>query len=195
MRLYLASASPRRRELMQLAGIPFEVDISDAEETMEGSPEEIARTNALRKARAVLARHPDSLVLSADTVVYIPGEPGVLGKPKDEEDAVRMLRMLSGRENRVCTGVALCGPDFTEAETDCASVYFDPMTEDEIQSYVRTGEPMDKAGAYAVQGRASLFIRAVSGSPSCVIGLPMHLVSRMLKAHGQPVLLSPTCPD
>ena len=195
MRLYLASASPRRRELMELTGVPFTVEVSEADELPEGTPEELVLTNALRKARAVFARHPDSLVLSADTVVCFPGESTVLGKPRDEEDALRMLRLLSGRENRVCTGVALCGPGFEEAETDTASVFFDPMTEEEMRAYVRTGEPMDKAGAYAVQGRASLFIRAVHGSPSCVIGLPMHLVRRLLAKHGIPIFPSPTCPD
>ena len=184
MRLFLASASPRRRELLSLTDLPFTVEVSEAQEVSAGRPDEIVSRNALMKARAVSARHPEDAVLSADTVVFLPETGCVLGKPADEDDAVRMLRLLSGRENLVYTGVALVGPGFEDVRTEVSHVFFDEMTEAEIHAYAATGEPMDKAGAYAVQGRASLFIRAVTGSPSNVIGLPMHLVRRMLSKHG-----------
>ncbi|MBQ8136183.1 MAG: septum formation protein Maf [Clostridia bacterium] len=184
MRLFLASASPRRRELMALCGLPFTVEVSKAEETAQGAPDAIVTQNALLKARAVFARHPEDAVLSADTVVYLPEAGRVLGKPKDEADAIRMLRLLSGRENLVFTGVALVGPGFEDARAEVSHVFLDDMTDAEIRAYAATGEPMDKAGAYAVQGKASLFIRSVTGSPSNVIGLPMHLVRRMLSNHG-----------
>ena len=129
MRLFLASASPRRRELLSLTDLPFTVEVSEAQEVSAGGPDEIVSRNALMKARAVSARHPEDAVLSADTVVFLPETGCVLGKPADEGDAVRMLRLLSGRENLVYTGVALVGPGFEDVRTEVSHVFFDEMTE------------------------------------------------------------------
>ncbi len=181
--LYLASASPRRRELLELAGIPFVCEPSRCEETARGTPQDVVEENARRKGEWVYARHPEAVVLSADTVVYLPGEDRILGKPADALDAADMLRALSGRENRVYTGVAVLGPKGCTVKCECASVWFDALSEADIAAYVATGEPMDKAGAYALQGRGGTYISRVEGSVSCVIGLPMTLVRAMLRPY------------
>ncbi len=181
--LILASASPRRRELIACTGIPFQVITADAEEIKTGEPENLVMENAYRKARAVWLRHPDSVILGADTIVYQDG--AVLGKPKDQEDAKAMLRSLSGAWHTVYTGVCVMTPD-GKADTRCdaSHVQFVPLTDAEIYWYIATGEPMDKAGAYAVQGRAGMYVSRIEGSSSNVIGLPMHLVRNMLRDAG-----------
>ncbi len=181
--LILASASPRRRELMEYTGLPFEVICADVEEIKTGAPDALVMGNARRKARAVAKQHPGRMVLAADTVVYQDGR--VLGKPRDEQDAREMLRRLSGHTHTVYTGV--CVIDETGAaqvQADVSQVDFVPLSEEAIAWYIATGEPMDKAGAYAVQGRAGMFVRRISGSYSNVIGLPMELVRNMLKDAG-----------
>ena len=181
--LILASASPRRRELMAYTGLPFEVITADAEEMKAGEPETLVMENARRKARAVAALHPGRMVLGADTIVYQDGR--VLGKPRDEQDAREMLRRLSGCWHTVYTGVCVIGEDGTEqVNADASRVEFVALSEEAVSWYIATGEPMDKAGAYAVQGRAGMFVRRIEGSYSNVIGLPMALVRDMLKEAG-----------
>ncbi len=181
--LILASASPRRRELMAYTGIPFQVITADAEEMKIGEPEALVMENARRKARAVWRQHPESTVLGADTIVYQDG--AVLGKPKDQEDARAMLRRLSGAWHTVYTGVCVITADGkTDARCDASRVQFVPLTDADIDRYIASGEPMDKAGAYAVQGRAGMYVSRIEGSYSNVIGLPMHLVRDMLRNAG-----------
>ena len=179
--LILASASPRRRELMGYTGLPFQVITADAAEIKEGKPEYLVTENAKRKARAVWEKHSGSLVLGADTVVYLNGR--VLGKPRDRQDAFEMISLLSGNWHQVFTGVCLIDASGKEEiRFDESRVKFSPLTEREIAKYVETGEPMDKAGAYAVQGIAGLFVERIEGSYSNVIGLPLSLVRDMLKS-------------
>ena len=182
--IILASQSPRRRELLGLYGIPFVVDPSQADEDhVEGSGAERVRKLAQLKCAEVAQRHPGRMVLAADTLVCVGDE--ILGKPKDDADAARMLRMLSGCENQVHTGVCLRLPDGRElCGVDSATVHFLPMTEEDIRRYIATGEHRDKAGAYAIQGMAGVFISHIEGSPSNVIGLPLGLVTRFLREAG-----------
>ena len=182
LKLYLASASPRRRELLENMGFSFETAVSAAEEDASGTPEEVAGGNAYKKGEAVHRLHPGDVVLSADTVVCLP-DGGILGKPRSREDAVRMLRSLSGKAHRVLTGVAVFGPDGVRTAVEESKVFFDELTDAEIGEYVDSGEPMDKAGAYALQGRAGVFIDRVEGSVTNIIGLPATLVRRMLKGY------------
>jgi len=184
MRFLLASASPRRRELLRNAGFDFDVQPSQVvEEIKPGeSPEEFARRAAREKAMQVAASSPaGSLVLGADTVVVIDGE--TLGKPSNREDATRMLQFLSGRTHQVHTGVCLVrAPGQIEAlEHATTLVTFRELDEEEIRRYVESGEPMDKAGAYAVQGLASKFVTRILGCYSNVVGLPVALVYGILK--------------
>ncbi len=190
MTLYLASASPRRRELLEYMGIPFETAVSEAAEDASGTPEEVAVGNALRKGRAVQRLHPEGVILSADTVVS-PEDGSILGKPQSPEDAFRMLRLLSGRTHRVFTGVAVFGPDGVRTASEKSLVVFSEMTDREIWDYIATGEPMDKAGAYALQGRAGVYIERVEGSVTNIIGLPTTLVRRLLAGYS----LERTSPD
>ena len=181
--LILASSSPRRRELMEGTGLPFQVITADAEELKEGEPKALVMENARRKALEVWKLHPGCLVLGADTVVYQGDR--VLGKPRDDSDARDMLRGLSGKWHSVFTGVCLIHPDGKEdVRADESRVRFVDLDEAAIDRYVKTGEPRDKAGAYAVQGRAGMFVSRIEGSFSNVIGLPMHLVRSMLLEAG-----------
>jgi septum formation protein len=184
MRFVLASSSPRRRELLRRAGFDFEVHPSRiVEEIQQGElPEEFARRAAREKAMQVAAvSPPGSLVLGADTVVVIDGE--TLGKPSDLADATRMLCLLSGRTHQVHTGVCLVrAPDVIEAlKHETTLVTFRELDEEEIRRYVESGEPLDKAGAYAIQGLASKFVTRISGCYSNVVGLPVALLYEILK--------------
>jgi septum formation protein len=184
MHLILASGSPRRRELLRRAGLDFEVQTSHiVEEIQRGErPEEFARRTAREKALRVAAfSPPGSFVLGADTVVVIDGE--ALGKPSNLEDAARMLRLLSGRTHQVHTGICLVrAPDEIEAlKHETTLVAFRELDEEEIRRYVESGEPLGKAGAYAVQGLASKFVIRISGCYSNVVGLPVALVYEILK--------------
>ena len=176
----LASASPRRQELLGYYGIPFEVVPSGAEEDATGSGEEQVRQLARRKCEDVAARYPDRLVLAADTLVC--ADDAVLGKPADEEDALRMLKLLSGREHQVHTGICLRCPDGQYIERVATTkVTFLPVGEELLRRYIATGEPMDKAGAYAIQGRAGAFIASIEGSPTNVIGLPLEVLTEVFQ--------------
>lgn len=183
MRLILASGSPRRRQLLKQAGFSFTCIVSDAEERFDPSlsPEEIVKELALIKARAVasLPEAAGAVVLGSDTIVVQDG--AVLGKPADEADAARMLRLLSGREHLVFTGVALLGDGKEIVHAECTRVFFRPLTDAEIASYVASGEPMDKAGAYGIQGFGSSLVTRVEGDFFSVMGLPVCRTGQLLK--------------
>lgn len=195
-RLLLASSSPRRQALLAAAGIPFTTVSSNAEETTGGSdPRRLAEENALAKARGAdlpSLSATGTFVLGADTVVVVDGT--VLGKPADADEAKDMLTRLSGREHHVVTGVALLriGSDREVRELVGASVTavrFRPLSEAEIQAYLQSDEWRDKAGAYAIQGSASLFVEGIVGDHSNVVGLPLSLVGGLLREAGfDPVL-------
>ena len=183
--IVLASASPRRQELLRQIGCGFRVVVSDAEELSgDGiSPERLAVENARRKAEDVAAKEGGNApVLGADTVVAV--DETILGKPKDETDAVRMLRLLSGRQHFVYTGIALAYRGEVYGDVVRTEVWVDELSEKEIDAYIATGEPMDKAGAYAVQGIAAKFIPRIDGSFSNVVGLPLHAVKELARKVG-----------
>jgi septum formation protein len=173
-RIVLASGSPRRRQLLELVGLPHRLQPARIDEVRHPGEEavEFALRAARDKAMAVTTAAGGLPVLGSDTVVEIDGE--ALGKPLDLDDARRMLRRLSGRSHRVHTGVTLVLADRCEGLVDTASVRFLHLTDAVIDWYVATGEPMDKAGAYAVQGRGGLLVDGVDGSPHTVVGLPIH---------------------
>jgi septum formation protein len=181
--LVLASASPRRQELLRSAAIEFVVHPANVPEIPRDgeAPRAFAERMAREKALAVFAQRPDDLILSADTVVVVDGE--ILGKPRDEMDAARMLRVLSGRKHEVITGVCLASPKLKPENTrsETTLVIMNALSDEDIRSYVSTGEPMDKAGAYAIQGMASRWIPRIEGDYFNVVGLPVALVWRMLK--------------
>jgi septum formation protein len=182
--LVLASASPRRQELLRSANIPFEVQPADIDE--DPLPNEPAKACAERlareKAQAIAQKRSNDAVLGADTVVVIDNQ--ILNKPVDAADAVRMLRLLSGRTHQVITGVCLIVHGPCEVASETTSVTMSEISEEEIAAYVVTGEPMDKAGAYAIQGRASCWIPRIEGDYSNVVGLPVARVYRMLQRAG-----------
>jgi septum formation protein len=185
--IILASASPRRQELLGLTGLSFEIVPSEMdEEGVTGAPAEVARVLAERKAEEVAARYPEALVLGADTVVTLDG--AILGKPKDAADAHRMLATLSGRTHQVITGIALRGPGVSVSDAVSTDVTFRALSAAEIAAYVATGEPMDKAGAYALQGYAALFTPKIHGDYANVVGLPLCRLTALLRALGLSVL-------
>ena len=187
--LVLASASPRRAELLRTAGIRFEVVTADIDERQldEEDAETYVRRLAAAKAARVAGTCPGRAVLGADTTVVVDGE--VLGKPRDAADARRMLRLLADRTHEVLTAVALFAPGgaCVDAPVVRTSVTFRPLGDEEIAAYVATGEPADKAGAYAIQGGAAGFVSAVQGSHSNVIGLPVEEVRALFERHQVPV--------
>jgi septum formation protein len=190
MALVLASASPRRRELLQNAGIPFIIQASKIPELpLEGeAPQACAERLAREKALDVFRLRPQDFVLGADTIVIVNGQ--ILGKPHDVADAARMLRLLVGRTHQVTTGICLMRPDdkgrssVDDTRSETTRVTMSGLNEDDIRSYIATGEPMDKAGAYAIQGIASRWISQIEGDYFNVVGLPVSLVYRMLQENG-----------
>ncbi len=200
MALVLASASPRRQELLRSAGIAITVQPTNIPEVpLDGeAPKAFAQRLAREKAWAIFKQRPNEFVLGADTIVVVDKQ--ILGKPEDAADAVRMLRLLSGRSHQVITGVCLMGPmsggspaenpdaksetSLGDVRSETTVVHVTPLSEDEIRAYIATGEPMDKAGAYAIQGMASRWIPRVEGDYANVVGLPIALVYRMLKERG-----------
>jgi len=199
MALVLASASPRRQELLRSAGIAITVQPTNIPEVpLDGeAPKAFAQRLAREKAWAIFKQRPNEFVLGADTIVVVDKQ--ILGKPEDAADAARMLRLLSGRSHQVITGVCLMGPmsggspenpdaksetSLGDVRSETTVVHVTPLSEDEIRAYIATGEPMDKAGAYAIQGMASRWIPRVEGDYANVVGLPIALVYRMLKERG-----------
>jgi septum formation protein len=191
--LVLASASPRRQELLRNAVIPFVARPADIPETpnKDEAPRAFAERMAREKAIAAFDQHSKDFVLGADTVVVVDSE--ILGKPRNNADAARMLRLLSGRTHQVITGVCLLGQElkqnqkqkpFEDVRSETSTVTMNGLSEADIQSYISSGEPMDKAGAYAIQGRASRWISRIEGDYFNVVGLPVSLVYRMMQEHG-----------
>lgn len=189
--LVLASASPRRQELLRNAGLSFAIEAANIDETPRAgeSPCDCAERLAREKALAVCTIRPQDSVLGADTIVVV--DETILGKPVDADDAFRMLRMLSGRVHRVITGVCLIKPvvsgqgPVVRVVSETTLVTMSEISDDEIRAYVATGEPMDKAGAYAIQGMGSRWIPRIEGDYSNVVGLPVALVYRMLRDRGE----------
>lgn len=184
-RLILASASPRRRELLEHVRVPFAVDVPDVDESVvprDLAPELYVQELAMLKCTAAAKGHgAGELVIGADTVVAFKSE--ILGKPKDAADAERMLSLLSGQEHEVYTGIAVC--DAGDVRTVCKAertlVRFRPLSGQEIAEYIATGEPMDKAGAYGIQQRGALFVTGVTGDYGNVVGLPLCTLFTLLK--------------
>lgn len=189
--IILASSSPRRRELLSQAGIPYTVKPGNVDEEkvkFSGTPEQKAEHLAYTKAMDVAKNIDRGLVLGADTIVVCDGE--IFGKPIDESDALRMLESLSGREHFVITGLALVDAASGKVKKgyETTKVKFSSLTAEEIQAYIKTGEPFGKAGAYAVQGRGALLVEGLNGCYSNVVGLPLKKLDNMLKEFGIRVL-------
>jgi septum formation protein len=188
--IILASASPRRAELLRSAAIPFTVDVADIAEDLKAGekPVEHAERLAREKAEVVANRNPGKIVLGADTIVLVDDQ--ILGKPRDPADAKRMLGLLSGRAHQVITGVAIVflESEYRKLETrsEKTEVFFDKLTPADIEAYIATREPMDKAGAYAIQGIASRWITKIEGDYANVVGLPVALVWEMLQKFVRP---------
>ena len=180
MSIILASASPRRKELLGLFRKPFVIRVADIDETMDPDKapfDEVARVSRL-KALAVSSEEDDT-VIAADTIVVCEGR--VLGKPKDKQEACEILRLLSGRDHQVMTGVTVVRGQQAETFTEVTDLHFRPLSEEEIEAYVATGEPMDKAGSYGIQGGAALFCTRMVGDYYNVMGLPVCRLGEVLR--------------
>jgi septum formation protein len=177
-RLILASASPRRREILTRLGVSFEVAVAEVEETVEGDPGEVALANAERKAAAVADEHPAAVVLGADTVVALAGE--ILPKPRDDEQARAWLERLSGREHRVITAIAVVDAGTIQTAVSTTAVRFRSLSDAEIEWYVASGEWRDRAGGYAIQGRGSALVASIAGDYWTVVGLPVPVLIDLL---------------
>lgn len=177
-KIILASASPRRKELMELAGYDFEVICADIVEVVpeEAMPQEVVMSLALQKAQAVAAEHKEAVVIGSDTVVALDGK--ILGKPHSEQEACEMLRSLSGRTHKAFTGVAIVCGSKVKNFFDETDVEFYSLGDDEIKKYVATGEPTDKAGAYGIQGKGSVLVKRINGDFFSVMGLPIAKLYR-----------------
>ena len=180
MKIILASASPRRKELLTLAGIEYDVIVSQCEETLPDgiTPDKAVEELARQKAEEVFSRNSDALIIAADTVVALGNT--ILGKPKDEEDAFNMLSSLSGRRHTVFTGVCIRTKDKTDIFHVATEVEFYDLTEKEIRDYIATKEPMDKAGAYGIQGKGFVLVKGIHGDYFNVVGLPLAETVRHL---------------
>ena len=190
-RIILASQSPRRRQLLGQLGLEdFTILVPDVDESYDPalSPEEIVSSICRRKARAArdMADDGEAIIIAADTMVFLDGLR--LGKPHSREEVRAMLRSLSGREHQVCTGVTVCRGDRADTRCESTAVHFRPLTDREIESYIDTGEPMDKAGAYGIQGLGALFVEGIRGDYCNVMGLPLFLLGRMLSDFGVDLL-------
>jgi len=182
-RLVLASASARRARILRALGVPFRVVVSNEDETLRPGEDGPAAVERLARAKALaVAGHEALPVLAADTEVLCDGH--ILGKPADEADAVAMLRRLAGRAHEVVTGVCVVSGGVARSGVERSRVLFAPMSEAEISWYAATGEPLDKAGGYHVDGRGALFVETVEGSPSNVAGLPVRLLLRLVREAG-----------
>jgi len=188
--IILASASPRRKKLLEKAGIRFKVVESGLEEHFDPKlkPHELAKKLSLEKAKAVYKNHKDSIIIAADTIVVC--DEKTFGKPKDEEDAKEMLQLLSGKSHLIITGFTIMSGDLKRPiiKSEETKVYMKKITTKEIESYVKTGEPMGKAGGYAIQGLASVFIKKITGNYSNAVGLPIYSLVEELKKLGVEML-------
>ncbi len=185
-RVILASASPRRKELLEKLGLKFEVEASNyAEELRPGlAPHELVRHISLAKARIVAARHPNAIVIAADTIGILRGK--VIGKPHTPDEARKMLATLSGRSHTVITGFTIIDTETNKTRTESVEtkVYFRKLDSAEIEAYVKSGEPLDKAGGYAIQGRGALLVERIEGDYFNVVGLPLSALAASLKEFG-----------
>ena len=180
MQLILASQSPRRKELMGLFSIPFVIRAADIDETMDPHKPACQEVARVSRAKALATPHtPEDVVIAADTIVVCNGE--VLGKPRDEADAYRMLRLLSGRDHQVMTGMTVLRGDREVVHTEITDIHFRELSDAEIYRYIRTGEPMDKAGSYGIQGGAALFAEKMAGDYYNVMGLPVCRLGQILR--------------
>lgn len=177
----LASKSPRRKELLEQIHLHFSIVTSEVEEKIDNTltPEEQVVSLAMQKAEAVFKNHEDKIVLGADTIVVIDGK--ILGKPKDEAEAIEMLKQLSGRTHEVITGVVIRSKEKNISFYEKAEVTFFPLTEEEIMTYVQSKEPLDKAGAYGIQGLGATLVEKINGDYFTIVGLPIAKVYRALK--------------
>ncbi len=181
MKLILASQSPRRKELLGLLGIPFEVRVSSADETMTPGMDPADQVGEVSRRKALaISRTPEDIVIGADTIVVCDGE--ILGKPANVQDACRMLRMLSGKAHQVMTGMTVLYGDTAHTCTEITDVYFRDLTDREISRYVASGEPMDKAGSYGIQGGGALFAQKLVGDYYNVMGLPVCRLFQVLRS-------------
>ena len=180
MQLILASQSPRRKALMELFHIPFTVRVASIDETMDENKsayDEVSRVSRL-KAEAI-PHNAEDVIIAADTIVVCDGK--ILGKPKDEADAFRMLKLLSGKDHQVMTGLTVLKGSTATVCTEVTDIHFRELSDKEILAYIRTGEPMDKAGAYGIQGGAALFVEKITGDYYNVMGLPVCRLGQILK--------------
>jgi len=188
--IILASASPRRKELLSLIGLKFKVDVSDYEEDLDLKlkPHELAKYLSLEKARAVAYKYKDAVIIAADTFIVFRSR--LLGKPHTAKEALRMLTLLNGKSHSVITGYTVLDTRTGKKASRSIEtrVWFRKMTEDELSAYVRTGEPLDKAGAYAIQGIGSLIVKKIEGDYFNVIGLPVASLAETLKKFGISVM-------
>ena len=179
--IILASSSPRRQELLKNAGIEFKIAVSYREEVLDSSltPDKAAINVACQKAREAAKKHPSDCVVGADTIVVLDDK--ILGKPKDKDDAAAMLKLLSGREHIVYTGVCVIKNGIENCFAEATKVEFYPLAAEEISAYVETGEPMDKAGAYGIQGFGSVLVKRIEGDFFNVMGFPVARVVRAIR--------------
>ena len=188
--IILASQSPRRQELMRLTGLPFTIRIADVDETMDKSlpvQQEVTRVSRMKAQAIASGASPDDIVIAADTIVVIDGRE--LGKPHSEEEALAMLRLLSGRTHEVVTVLSVCKGSRIESEAVVTKVTFRALSDPEIRAYIRTGEPMDKAGSYGIQGYGAMFVSHLEGDYFSVMGLPLCPLCSQLRAFGVPILV------
>ncbi len=180
-KIILASSSPRRRELLKTAGLEFEIHVKDVDESVpEGTPPaEAAMMTAAKKASVIASEYRDDIVIGADTIVVANGK--ILGKPKDEADAECMLKMLSGIEHEVITGVCIKCGKLSHSFAQISKVKFYDLTDEEIKAYVASGEPMDKAGAYGIQGLGCTLVEKIEGDYFNIVGLPVATVCRKIR--------------
>lgn len=184
--IILASASPRRHELLKALGLNFVIDSADVEESVEGglAPGQVVEALALKKARAVAQKYSKGLIIGADTIVVL--DHGILGKPLDHQEALSMLMALQGREHKVYSGVAVidAGSGRTLKGSEVTRVVFRAISQEEAERYAASEEPMGKAGSYAIQGRGAVFVKEIQGDYFNVVGLPLFLLAGLLKGFG-----------
>lgn len=184
MDIVLASGSPRRKDLLETLGLEFTICPAKGEESppQGAGPDETVKALSLAKAREVAQIYPDALIIAADTIVW--ADSRILGKPRSEAQAEEMLALLSGSSHEVYTGVTLICGEKTVCRSECTKVFFRDLSDGEIRAYVKTGEPMDKAGAYGIQGRAAMMVRRIEGDYFNVMGLPLCALGQMLEQIG-----------
>lgn len=192
-RVVLASSSPRRRDLLTLIGIPHEVKPADIDESYRSGETPLEHAERLARSKALAVAASDAVTVGSDTIVVLDGH--VLGKPKDAADAARMLAALSGREHTVVTAVAVHWRDRTLSAVERVQVVFRRLADQDIEQYIRTGEPMDKAGAYGIQGFGATIVERVDGDYFAVMGLPLRRLVALLGEHGLRYAFGPVTAD